>query len=259
ILKRIVEQQISNFRMARTSRPSARAVVEKETKQMVEEAIECDPEIAQKALALLKAMRDTNEYVQETNGMTTACIGLVHEAKDGSRWAIIANVGDSAALKRNKDGDMIQLTQEDSFIEYVKTVSKKKVMNNKGEVVPLLEAMKKTPRKKFDVFPTFGKINYLQLKATVKICLGSREFEPSITIQRVNPGDEIIFATDGVIDKYDDIKTDETDLAALGKDTAPGATLVERINNLRRAAKKRSVIYKNDDDVAIVAARILER
>jgi serine/threonine protein phosphatase PrpC len=64
-----------------------------------------------------------------------------------------------------------------------------------------------------------------------------------------------MFCTDGVVDKYEDPQTGETDLAELRLDLENGNTPEERLNNLRTLAKFRTT-YKHDDDIAIVMARI---
>lgn len=245
------------------------AEARKQLTEMIEHAMSIDPALGKKSFALLESFKRAHENVIETKGAATACVGLVHEARDGSRWAVIANVGDSAAYLRHQDGKISPLTQEDSFFN---------LLNASGALTPeVLAEMKANPRElifvpvSLDVWKNRGgseeeykkikgrlPVSYFDLKRTVTAALGGRTAKPdaSLTIHPLKAGEELIFATDGLSDKFEDPETDEISLSTLAR-AAQGKTLTQQLDNLRRAAKAENKTLKKDDDIAIVAARVL--
>ena len=98
-------------------------------------------------------------------------------------------------------------------------------------------------------------MNYKGLKQRMVAALGSPAFEPSLMVRRLEPGDALVFATDGVIDKFEGAD-DETDLEALAETYNGGKTPTERLDALRKEAKKRKT-YKSDDDIGLVSVEVL--
>ncbi|HWQ99569.1 MAG TPA: protein phosphatase 2C domain-containing protein [Candidatus Methylomirabilis sp.] len=264
VQRALVDQQL---RKLGASSPELAAQQRVQVTKMIEGMQMKDPAMARKALALMEAISASNEAVKETGGKTTACVGFIHEAPDGSRWAVVANVGDSAAYKRRANGEMVPLTKEDSLLNR---------MTDTGEMSPeLLAQLKKEPDKKFPIPVTLDLIraaggtekdyekakgntipmSYKKLKVTMVGALGSSNPEPSLAIRRLDKGDELIMGTDGLVDKFEDPATEDTNLAELSRASSAGTTQTERMNALRREAKTRKT-YKEDDDVAIVSARV---
>jgi serine/threonine protein phosphatase PrpC len=81
--------------------------------------------------------------------------------------------------------------------------------------------------------------------------LGGELAEPSLSVRKLDPGDELILMTDGGIDNMEDPETGETDLKKM-EDSTQGATSKERLNRFRKIAKQ----GRKDDDIAIVAAQV---
>jgi serine/threonine protein phosphatase PrpC len=253
----IVEHQINRLTQRGITDFKKWNALDKKTTQMLEAAAERDPVILQKAWALVEALHMTNKNVTETGGFTTACTGLIHQASDGSRWVIATNIGDSGAFIRKKDGAIARLTEEDSLFDLKKSkLEKTTVTGQNGQPISLLQAMKDTPRLKFAIPGLAQKMSYVELKVMTLGVLGDEKHnEPSLVLRQIEPGDEIIFATDGIIDKFEDPKTDETDFFALELEAARGANLKERTTNLRQEAKQRKASYKKEDDATLVVAR----
>jgi hypothetical protein len=94
-----------------------------------------------------------------------------------------------------------------------------------------------------------------------------QEILPLLTVRRVRSGDEILFCTDGIIDKYENVVTeippeeqmtaDQLDTQTFGEDASDGETFLERVDNLRIHAGFRQA-YKITDDSAIVGVKIPE-
>ncbi len=257
----------------------------KDAEKMIRTVVGVDPELVMKGLALIEALQAASEAVSDTGGMTTACIGLIHEARNGKRYAVVANVGDSAAYVRRADGRMERLTHEDSayeslvrrgvlidglgikdYIDLHRDPISDKVSQNLDIPIPLTqenclalgygegEYEARKGRGDTAIHWTYG-----DLMVTVIDTLGGpTPPSPSLEIVEVRDGDEILFCTDGLVDKYEDPATGTTDLAELGIDMETGNTPEERLDNLRTLAKHRRT-YKLDDDIAIVKARIKKR
>lgn len=267
IVNRIVEQQLNKIASEDPKRKTEQRI---QLTQMVEGMLTKDPNMGRKAYALIEGLKRTNASVKETGAQTTACIGFVHAAPDGTKWAVIGSVGDSIAFKRRKNGELIQLNKEDSLLNN---------LVDKGIVSPeQLKAMQSNPKEKnqfkttLDIVKAMGggeaqyqamlsrgmntlDLSYRDLKRAMLSALGSEVFEPTLTIRRLDPGDELLFATDGLTDKYE-TDSGEVDLKAIAAEFESGKSLKENINQVRTAAKFIESAAKADDDIALVSARV---
>lgn len=217
-----------------------------------EDLVARDPEIARKSIALILALKAVGKNVRETMGDTTACVGVVHASPDGSRYAVVANAGDSGAFIRRADGSVKRLTEEGSYLNKLRALG---YLSDE-----LLQKMKDHPAKEFDVQTPDGKREYTypDLQAIVIGTLWNKNIQPSLAIEKLQPGDELLFVTDGVIDKYDDPTTDDVDTAKMAEALRNGETLRERMNAFRRYTKILTT-YKSDDDIAILVANVMEK
>jgi serine/threonine protein phosphatase PrpC len=254
----------------------------KKAERMVDMVIRTDPGLAKKALALILALRKTNGAVADAGGMTTACVGLIHRVANGKRYAIIANIGDSAAYIRRADGRLERLTHEDSayeslmrhgilidglplkdYIDLHRDPLTDKIDPRLNIPIPLTpescRALGYGPDEygtQKNLGHTHINLKYADLMVTVLDSLGGTVPPiPSLEIVGIQEGDELIFCTDGLVDKYENPRTGETDLEELGLDMTVGNTPKERLDNLRTLTKQRRT-YKLDDDIAIVMARV---
>jgi serine/threonine protein phosphatase PrpC len=263
-----VQRQLVEHQLAKLGATDIGVVTKqrKDLTAMAEHLLSFDPVMARKSLSLLESFRDAHEAVLESGGKTTACAGFIHEAKDGKRWLVAASVGDSGAYLRRANGEVVPLTKEDSLLNCLQDagfLSPDLLTQMKGEPdkdfsIPISERLAVALGADADVAKQLAKTGitytYHKMKASMVASLGSKLSLPSLTFVPLKTGDEVYFGTDGLVDKFEDPKTEETDLGALSKEASRGKTLVERVNALREAAKKRKT-YKKDDDVAIVAAR----
>ena len=87
--------------------------------ERMKQAVSFDLVLAKKGLALLRAIGRVNQEIKDTNSMTTFCGGFVHTRPDGSRWGVLANIGDSGAYKQRANGETIPLFHEDALLEIV--------------------------------------------------------------------------------------------------------------------------------------------
>ena len=254
----IVEHQINRLTQRGVTNFAKWNEADRKTTAMLGAAAKHDPAILHKAWALVEALHKTNLNVKETEGFTTACVGLIHTASDGTRWAITANIGDSGAFIRHKGGDIARLTEEDSLFDIKKSeLETEMVTDQNGKMISLLQAMKDEPKRRFVIPGLPKRFSYTELKVVTMGALGDEKHnEPSLVLRKVRSGDEIIFATDGIIDKFEDAKTDETDLLALELETARGNNLKERMDNVRQEAGRRTTSYKKTDDAAVAAAQV---
>lgn len=271
--------RLQNEKMGGLATPERRA----EAEGMIKKTLTKDPALARKTLALLLAVSRTHELVKLSGGLTTACVSLLHKTPDGMRYAIVANVGDSGAFIRRKDGNVERVTAEDSaeemltrygikttdgldvktFVELRRDPVTGKVANDLDIYFPItpesIEAM--SSEETYEDMIAEGKdvlhFKYGDLKSNVTAALGhgSKAPIPSLEIVRLHAGDELILASDGLIDKYESMSTGETDYAELANDMAIGTSPTERLDNLRFMAKRRKT-FKKDDDIALVSAHI---
>lgn len=230
----------------------------------VETALQADPRIGKKGLALLAALHEINNQVKETKGKTTFTGGFIHETPDGSHWAVIANVGDGAAFLQKKDGTMEPLTQEDSLFNALSNAGKldpellQKMKANPDQKMPLpisIEVVRAVggSEKDFEALQQKGvkelPMSYKKLKGTMVAALGSESAAPSLVFRKLEPGESVIFGTDGLVDKFEDPTTEETNLTEMAKFAS------QDIDKLREEAKRRTT-YKKDDDIAIISVRV---
>ena len=235
--KRLVDQQMR--RMSNRGK-------EKQITTMVEQMLVSDPTMARKAAALLESFRVINESVKETAGKATATVGFVHQLPNGDRYAVVASVGDSTAYKRRKNGEMLAMNEEDSLLS---------TLLGSGMLKP--ERLAQMKNDENETVEIAGKpMTYKNLKRQMVAALGSNTFEPSLVVRKLEPGDSLIFATDGMVDKFEDPTTEETDLNAVAITYDTGKTPRERLDALRKEAKKR-VTYKDDDDIGLVSVEAL--
>lgn len=221
---------------------------------LIENSMAVDPMIGKTAYAMIEAVKRSNDAVKETKGSTMAIIAKLLKAKDGNNYLITVNTGDTGAIKRRNDGSAESLVPEDSLLSFMKD---KGLINDEK-----LSEMKKNPDEKH----TFGKMqmSYKELMRTATGGLGQGEPNPSLSIRKMRPGEEVYLASDGLIDKYDDPETDEIDMDALGMEMADEVdvegnikkiSMKDKVNRMRKDAKARKT-YKADDDVAIVGIRV---
>ncbi len=279
--KAIIDEIVKS-QLPRTIGVGDPASVEKSADEMKERLALADPAVARKALALIRSFGRLNTIVKGTGGMTTACIGMVHKTPDGKRYAVVANLGDSGALIRRKDGSVERLTNEDSaldnmirqgvkingldlrtYLERGRNPITKKIKANYPVPVPTtpescraLGYTQDACDGKLKRGETVIRLDYEGLMATVVNCLGANTAEtPSLEIVSLADGDELILCTDGLLDKYENPDTGETNYSEMANDFDMGDKPEERLDNLRVMVKKRKT-YKSDDDVAVVMAHI---
>ncbi len=269
-----VAQQIVDRQLARLNitDPAKRLAKQQELSAMFDSVIAKDPDMGRKALALIEAISRANEAVLETGdektrGKTTACVGMIHQGPDGTRYAIVANIGDSVAFKRRANGEVVQLTQEDSLLN---------LMTSAGSITPeQLAEMKAEPKKKiafpislelvqamggskkdYERFQSSGitslPLDYRTLKRAMTRSMGADSAEASLTIRKMEKGDELIIGTD-IFDNFENTNTEEMDLSRIAEAAGGEGTQAERLGQLRKTAKG----GPKDDDAAIVMARVI--
>jgi len=277
--KRLVEQQLT-----KAGKPEAR----KEITVLMEQLIETDPNMAKEAPALIESVRGANDAVNESGGKTTALISKIHNTPDGRRFALIANVGDCAAYKQRENGEIIQITEEDSALNSLKRagvltenlLAQMKQDKDKSFPIPLsLEVIQAMGggEEELRQFETKGvkslPLSFKTLKRSMVAGLGGEVFEPSLTVRELRKGESIFFVTDGQSDVVEDPETGTVDTRQVLLDMSgekmqaffdPAGNvdpdkltkhvmslpLKKRIDNMRSAAAKSD---KKDDDIAITA------
>jgi serine/threonine protein phosphatase PrpC len=206
-----------------------------------------DPSMGKKALALMESVFRTHEFVKDTGGASTVCAGFIHRTPDGSRYAVVANAGDSGAFVRRKDGRIMPLTIEDSLIQ---------VMLSQGYLTAdQVEALKRNPNQTMEI--SGKQRTYLKLKHAMAGGLGGDDeaATPSLSIAELMPGDELVLCTDGILDKFEDTKTGELDTLEVAK-AMQGANRLDELDNLRAKASRNIADNKDTDDIAILRARV---
>ena len=255
----------------RTDEDVAQIPLEAEEKiQEVESASEAviqrvsgDIALARKACALLASIDQLGENAEALSVQTTACTGFIHKTAEGKHLAVIANVGDSVALGVRPDGRVRVLTNEDSYLN--------SLLRSGALTRELLLQMKRQPDKFFQIqlpgFPTLMPMKYYDIMVTLTHSIGNGAPNPSLTIEELEPGEELVLCTDGVVDKFEtkpDAATTPENILETSLDTGELAssylfedTLTGRIDSLRfQAGTNKS--YKIDDDIAIVAVKVKE-
>jgi len=283
VQKGFVEQQL---RRAGSDAPEKR----KQITEHVEKMLSVDARMGRKAVALIEALRAQNETVKKSGGKTTACIGFIHETKDGKHYAVAANIGDSGAFVRRANGAVEALTQEDSManallssgaISQEELNEMKKNPDKKMEMTLPMDLVKALDPELHRQLAAKGKnglrteMSYAQLKVAMVRALGSDLFEPSIAYKELKKGDSLILMTDGLIDeaqavaekrrtellaragadkkKIDAVPSvDDLVLAVLGE-WSNKKTSKERTDGIRTEADN---VDSKDDDKAIVQATV---
>jgi serine/threonine protein phosphatase PrpC len=209
---------------------------------MCEQIYTEDATILRKASALIEAFTAANESVKRTGGKTTACMSTIHRTPDGTRWAIVANTGDSRAFKRRANGEIVPISKEDSMINFL--------IDSGRLSQETLTDMKMNPEDAV----AFGH-PYDQLKVAMFGALGSEQFAPSLEIRRLDIGDELILVTDGVVDVFENPDTDETDTHdfAMELRVAEDKSVKGIADRVRHAARERDDI--KDDDIAAIVVK----
>ncbi|MBU1348994.1 SpoIIE family protein phosphatase [Patescibacteria group bacterium] len=218
-----------------------------------------DSAFARKAHAMLVGLEWAHASATGTGGMTTACVGFVHTSEDGARRLVTANVGDSGAFILRSGGGVERASPDESILGYLLAV---------GAIdLPLLYRLKKEPDTAIEV-PSLGrKDSYYDMANTVIRPLGGPDsVRPRITVKTLLPDDVVIFCTDGVIDKYENViseipperemREEQMDLGGF-ESAAAELTVMERVESLRKDAAER-VAYKITDDIGIVGIRVLK-
>ncbi|MFZ6015609.1 MAG: PP2C family protein-serine/threonine phosphatase [Patescibacteria group bacterium] len=250
IIQRIVD--IMQIKLKQISLPHLVKELEDKIKKDLEKIAETDPEILKKTIALLLALNETGENVFATGGRTTACVGITHQAPNGKTYAIIANVGDSGAFIRRADGSVEMLTRDDALLNQMLSEG---LLDEK-----LLKKMRKNPKKVFEIKKGERNIpiTYHDIKRQIGAVLGSEApdsipYKPSLEIHRLIEGDELFFATDGILDHFE--VDDEPDLHGLEYTLAHLNYGEDSLDALREEAVQRAFMrktYKRPDDIAAV-------
>jgi serine/threonine protein phosphatase PrpC len=224
-----------------------------------------DPEIARHTEALLQGMERLSDELRTRQAQTTACVGFVHQTPDGRQFLIAANVGDSGCIVIRKDGSVLQVTTEDSYVN---------MLLASGDLTPeLLLEMKQNPTAKValpveDDHGTIVKepMDYYWVSACAMRFMGSKICRPTIGVTELFPGDTALFLTDGALDKYDRSPDKESDpdemamypidLQHIGDTYRGEDTLEDRLNALRVESKFMHA-YKSDDDFGAAAIEVV--
>lgn len=226
--------------------------------------LESDVTLMRRASALLGALDQANAKIHEESTATTACVGFIYKTFEGKHLVVTANVGDSGAMAIAPNGNVRSLTREDSSLSE---------LMRRGHVTrETLLQMKRQPSKPFpipsvnaDGTPGVAMKQYYDIATLTMRALGhTADVSPSLSISLLEPGEEVVFATDGLIDMYEkkpDARTTPDNVLETFVDTAALAdaylfedTLAKRVDSLRVDASMHES-YKSEDDIAIVAVK----
>jgi len=224
-----------------------------------------DPELARHTEALLQGMERLSDDLHSRQTQTTACVGFVHRTPEGRRFLVAANVGDSGCILIRKDGSVLQVTTEDSYVDRLLAM---------GALTPeLLLEMKRNPSAKIDLpvedhgSLTKVPMDYYYAGTAATHFMGSKICRPTIGAAELFSGDSVLFLTDGCLDKFErmpDADTDPDELALNPVDLKQIAdiyrgedTLQDRLNALRVESKFMHA-YKSDDDFGAVAIEVVD-
>lgn len=197
--------------------------------------------------ALANAFQEAHMAAKREDGSTTATGGCVYRAKDGTRYAILMNVGDSGALLQKQDGSVVSITEEDSMIG--------DLLSTGHLTSDDLQYLRTHPEKTFTLF---GKENITlrDLRVMLPNGLGYAKLRaPQLTVIRVEVGDRLLLATDGILDQLNEKTSENLDLKEIAKilheTTDPDPTAA--LDNFIAAVRKRDL---KDDDIAAVMVLI---
>ncbi len=210
-----------------------------------------DPEAARKAAALVETLREAQGNVKKTNGQTTACVAVRH-----GNHLIIANVGDSMAFIQRPNGEVVQVTREDSLLND---------LLDDGRLTPeraTYLAHHPEEKESFDMkkYGMEGKIpfDYRYISAAILSGIGGdlAKANATLTILDIEPGSRLIMATDGITDKIrdEDGKVDPKRLATyLGrKDGVAPTDQIETAIEVSAVEKTAAKNYDDDKTLAVM-------
>lgn len=198
-----------------------------------------DPLVQKEIVTLFLTLRKLSDRVKDTKGLTTATLGKSVTLSDGRMFEIIGNIGDSGATKIGADGRAENITKEDSVLDYLLSkgmLTPEQAADSQFEFAPMKKSVKK-------------------LKTMMYQALGNPETPvvPRMTVVELKPGDEIVYASDGVRDEFSDANHDfdaKKAAAILGRKGASAETLVA-------AAEKEGQADKKDEKTVLRKKRLV--
>jgi len=157
-------------------------------------------EVRKEMLALRDSVKAANKEVRESGGVATITVGKTVETSDGSRYEVVANAGDCGAFVRKTDGSVVELTKEDSFLDF---------LVSKGAITP---EMRHAPIDTVvDVPAPYGgavrkkaklgkdeSITLRDLRQMMTNALGAEDPVVSVNYHRLESGDSVVYMTDGM-------------------------------------------------------------
>jgi serine/threonine protein phosphatase PrpC len=166
--------------------------VAKEQARLEKEWGSLDSALKQEALTLFKTVQKLGEKVAETGGMTTVTLGRTVSLPDGRMFEVIANIGDSGAMKIDAEGRAADVTKEDSTVDQAISMGMltKEQAANPNHLVKV--GSKEVPVSKL----RRGMYQALGMKGQVPV--------PRMSIVEIKPGDKMVYATDGIRDEISD-------------------------------------------------------
>jgi serine/threonine protein phosphatase PrpC len=151
-----------------------------------------DPALKQEVVALFKTVQKLGEKVAETGGMTTVTLGRTVSLPDGRMFEVIANIGDSGAMKIDAEGNAADVTKEDSTVDQAISMG---MLTREQAADPnhlVKVGSKEVPVSKL----RRGMYQALGMKGQVPV--------PRMSIVEIKPGDKMVYATDGIRDEISD-------------------------------------------------------
>lgn len=202
---------------------------------------------------LLRIILESDDVVKNEalgNGMgTTASILKIHKDSKGKNLAIIANVGDSRVYKIEKDGKVVQITQDDDILSYLNLDPEKKaeisrklanVINPEELSDELLNPEITDPEYQYSEKRLFKTRN----KVTNDI--GHIVSDPKILSIEINEGDLFFITSDGIHDNLT-IKEIENILKQSKNLEEASEEMLKKSQERSRESKEQSIRAKQDD------------